>query len=286
LQALTCLSSRSGFVTAVARFVRQLHEGILTKFICLLGVLQRNNRFDIIMSSVSGAGVQAAFNTNVLSARFELGLNAGQSAPDPDKVISLDQAALQQEIAADLEDVRACLEGDEDAYANLIRRYENRIFGQMWRFSRNREVCTELVQDVFVEAYTSLHTFRGTAPFLHWLSRIATRTGYRFWKQQARQSKHVPLADWDGAADEADDHSDTDRSVRAADMVEKLLARLKPVDRLVLTLQYLEGCSLEEVASRTGWNVNVVKMRSFRARKRLREWIEQTSNPEDWSWMH
>jgi len=210
--------------------------------------------------------------------------SAAEHARQP---LSLTQAAQDQEMAADADDIRACLDGDEDAYANLIRRYENRIFAQMWRFSRNRDVCTELVQDVFVEAYTSLPSFKGTAPFLHWLSRIATRTGYRFWKQQSRQSKHVPLADWDGATDAAGmDAGDDNRSVRAAEIVEKLLARLKPADRLVLTLQYLEGCSLEEVASRTGWNVNVVKMRSFRARKRLREWMEQVSTPEDWSWMH
>ena len=87
---------------------------------------------------------------------------------------------------ADRRDIRSTLDGNEDAYACLVERYEAQVFAQMWRFTRDRLVLEELVQDVFVEAYLSLARFRGEAPFLHWLRRIATRVGYRFWKHERR----------------------------------------------------------------------------------------------------
>ena len=57
----------------------------------------------------------------------------------------------------------------------------------MWRFTRNRGEWEELVQDVFVEAYFSLKSFRGRAPLLHWLKKVATRVGYRYWKRRKHQ---------------------------------------------------------------------------------------------------
>jgi DNA-directed RNA polymerase specialized sigma24 family protein len=82
-------------------------------------------------------------------------------------------------------DVKASVQGDEDAYERLVRRYEKQITGLLWRFTRDPVQCEELVQQVFVEAYFSLKTYRGDAPLLHWLRRIATRTGYRFWREKA-----------------------------------------------------------------------------------------------------
>ena len=75
----------------------------------------------------------------------------------------------------------------EQAYARLVRRYQSEIADQMWRFSRQVSVAEELVQEVFVEAYFSLAKFRGQSPLLHWLRRIATRVGYRYWKHEARR---------------------------------------------------------------------------------------------------
>jgi len=152
----------------------------------------------------------------------------------------------------------------------------------MWRFSRNPAVCEELVQEVFVEAYFSLKSYRGRAPFLHWLRKIGTRVGYRFWKEQEKAKALLPLADFD--IEKKD--TDTVDSSEAAELLYSLLARLPQADRLVLTLMYFEQYSTSEIAAQMGWNRAMVKMRAFRARKKLKIIAERENLLEKLGWMH
>jgi RNA polymerase sigma-70 factor (ECF subfamily) len=173
---------------------------------------------------------------------------------------------------AELEDVRQSRQGDSDAYRRLIERHQEHVSGILWRFSRDRLVHEELVQDVFVEAYMSLRGYRGKAPFEHWLSRIATRVGYRYWKQTARrrETENFTLEEWDRVPDGSAEQMDPSE---AASLVHRLLAQLRPRDRLVLTLRYLEGCDVAETARRTGWTRGMVKVQTLRAKKRLEKLI-------------
>ncbi len=156
---------------------------------------------------------------------------------------------------------RECVAGDGDACRRLLKRHEPRIARQMWRFSRDRSIHAELVQEVFVQAYLSLHRYRPTTvPLEHWLLRIATRVGYRFWSQQVRRRKTEPLGlDIPAPASGADD------AAEAAQTLHKLLALLPAADRLVLTFMYFDDCNINEIADRTGWNPAMVKMRLYRA---------------------
>ncbi len=169
---------------------------------------------------------------------------------------------------ADFDDIRQSRRGDSDAYRRLIERHQEHVGRILWRFSRDRMVHEELVQDVFVEAYLGLRSYRGKAPFEHWLSRIATRVGYRYWKQTARRRKteSFTLEEWDRLPDESPQDMDP---VEAASLVHRLLAQLSPRDRLVLTLRYLEGCDVNETARRTGWTRSMVKVQTWRAKKKL-----------------
>jgi len=174
--------------------------------------------------------------------------------------------------ALDWHDAQACQAGDNDACARLFRRHQADVTRQMWRFSRDPAVCQELAHEVFVEMYLSIGRYRPRAvPFVHWLRRIATRVGYRYWKQQARRQRQVPLGDFDRAVTAA---APGDPAAAAA-LLHALLARLAPADRLVLTLMYFEECSIAEIARRTGWNRLALKMRAHRARLRLKEVIER-----------
>jgi RNA polymerase sigma-70 factor (ECF subfamily) len=165
-------------------------------------------------------------------------------------------------------DIRASLGGDSEAYRRLVERYQGHVSKLLWRFSRDRQVHEELVQDVFVEAYLSLGGFKGASPFSHWLSRIATRVGYRYWRQTARQS------DTEGLSQEelerfADDEIDRIQVDDAAVLLHRFLAQLPPRDRLVLTLRYLEECDVAETARRIGWTRTMVKVQTLRAKKKL-----------------
>jgi len=184
---------------------------------------------------------------------------------------------------ADSQDIAVCLSGDKDSYVRLVRRYETQITALMWRFTRDRAVCEELVQEVFVEAYFSLKTYRGKGPFLHWLRKIGTRVGYRFWKEQARNQETAQLEDFDAVAKQETDEIDPSA---AADILHSLLARLPRADRIVLTLMYFEQCSTNQIAEQMGWSRAMVKMRAFRARKKLKTIAERENLLEKLGWIH
>ncbi len=166
-------------------------------------------------------------------------------------------------------DVRAAAGGDGEAYARIIRQYQGAIAGRMTRFSRDAGVVEELVHDVFVEAYFSLSRYRGEAPLEHWLQRIATRVGYRYWKRRERERERArPLpSDVADARQAAGDD--------AVDEVAALLERLSRRDRLVLTLLYVESRSVAEAAELAGWSQTMVKVQAYRARGRLRKMVSR-----------
>jgi len=182
----------------------------------------------------------------------------------------------------DAADIRASLDGDGDAYSRLVKRYERTIAAQLWRLTRDKVACEELVQDVFVEAYFGLRKFRHEAPLEHWLRAIATRVGYRYLKQLAREraKPHVSLEDWDHVAaptPEAD-------PAEAAALLHALLAQLPPRDQLVLTLLYFEGCSTKDAAALTGWSPTMVRVQAHRARKKLKSLAEREKLLEKVEW--
>ena len=176
-------------------------------------------------------------------------------------------------ISIDLEDVQNSRSGDAEAYRRLIERHQEHVAKITWRFSRNRQVHEELVQDVFVEAYLSLRKYRGDASFAHWLSAIATRLGYRYWKrtERRRRIKSLTLEEWDQWADKKTDALDPGE---AGSIVHNLLSKLPPRDRLVLILRFIEQCDVAETARRTGWTKTMVKVQTSRARKKLQRLLQ------------
>jgi RNA polymerase sigma-70 factor (ECF subfamily) len=174
---------------------------------------------------------------------------------------------------ADQRDIADSLTGNREAYARLVRRYQDQVAAQMWRFTRDAMILDQLVQDVFVEAYLSLKGFHGRAPFLHWLRRIATRVGYRYWKSRARkENREEPLAETSPNLTIAPESL---APYEAAETLYRLLGKLPPLDRLVLTLFYFEECDVNEIVARAGWSRPLVKVRLHRARKKLKSLLNE-----------
>lgn len=183
------------------------------------------------------------------------------------------EAELTAERANELVELSAAQRGDGEAYRKIVERYQSLIGTQMRRFTRDVAERDALVQDVFVEAYFSLSSFRGRSPFEHWLRKVAVRVGYRFWKSRTRTRATPQLSDeqWEqlrGSIAEPVTVS------AAAELVQELLAMLSPSDRLVLTLIYLDGCTMAEAAERAGWTTIGTKVRASRARQKLRDLLE------------
>jgi RNA polymerase sigma-70 factor (ECF subfamily) len=176
---------------------------------------------------------------------------------------------------ADATDIAAALAGRRDAFDRLVTRYQDTLARQMWRFTRDRVVLEELVQDVFVEAYMSLARYRGDGPFDHWLRSIAVRVGYRYWKGRARDRRTAEAAVAVASLPSIDQTAGSRSAKEAAEIVEGLLGRLSPRDRLVITLLHLDECSVAEAAKLTGWSQTMVKVQAFRARKKMQRMLQE-----------
>jgi RNA polymerase sigma-70 factor (ECF subfamily) len=124
-----------------------------------------------------------------------------------------------------------------------------------------------------VEAYFSLRSFRGQAPFLHWLRKIAVRVGCRYWKSEAKRRKQTPVPTDAAvvAATAATDHEAAD----AAALLYAVLDRLSPRDRAVITLVHLEERSIAEAADLLDWSQAMVKVQAFRARRKLKKLMQE-----------
>ncbi len=141
-----------------------------------------------------------------------------------------------------------------------------------------RRVAEEdLIQEIFLKMFTRLEQYQGSVPFTHWVSRIAVTTCI----DQLRAQKRRPEFRWaDLSESEAevldnvlsDERADTPGDALAArELVHRLLDELKPSDRLVLQLLDLEQKTVAEISRLTGWNQTLVKVRAFRARRKLQK---------------
>jgi RNA polymerase sigma-70 factor (ECF subfamily) len=195
--------------------------------------------------------------------------------------------------AADRADIQATLGGDGSAFARLIARHQQAVARHLLKFARDAGTHELLVQDAFVEAWTSLAGYRGRSPLQPWLLAIATRVGYRHWKAQARRRNELALDELpEGLADELTrleaaaptssgsiSEAPADEAREAAELVHRLLERLPPRDRLVITLLHLSGHSVAQTAELTGWSRTMVKVQAFRARAKLRALIDEGDQP-------
>ncbi len=178
-------------------------------------------------------------------------------------------------------DARACVErvrqGDEDAARELVRQLYPAVLRIVRAHRPRRMDEDDLTQNVFMKVFAKLDQFSGTVPLEHWVSRIAVNTCINEL-QRERVRPELRWADLSEeqeevvrslAADEAD--LPAAQNLASRELVEKLLDRLGPDDRLVITLLHLEGHTLEEIRGLTGWNTTLVRVRAFRARRKLRK---------------
>jgi RNA polymerase sigma-70 factor (ECF subfamily) len=169
---------------------------------------------------------------------------------------------------SDIDDLARSLLGDGEAYGRLVARYQVPIARRMRAFARQPQLIEELVQEVFVEAYYSLGRYRGDGDFGAWLSRIATRVGYRYWRRRDCSRETGYQTDWwRGIPDAPIEELGPSR---AAELVCTLLDQLPPRDRLVLQLLHVDGHGIAEAARLSGWSQTRVRVQAFRARAKLR----------------
>jgi RNA polymerase sigma-70 factor (ECF subfamily) len=160
--------------------------------------------------------------------------------------------------------VAASVAGDEGAFAQLVRLHQHRVFRLSGRFFRRREDVEDAAQETFLTAWRRLASYRAAAPFEHWLTRVCLNCCYSRLGRMRKNEDSIEGLDVAAAGPEPDVSIEVDR----------LLRRLAPSDRFVLLLLDGEGWSVGEIADRLGWSATNVKVRAFRARRRLRRLLE------------
>lgn len=172
--------------------------------------------------------------------------------------------------------IAAVLAGDRTSFEPLVQKYSPRVFATARRYARRESEIEDIAQEVWLKAFDKLKSFRGEAPFEHWLMRMAVRTCYDFLRvhQRNRVSSFSeisePEEDWLERF-VADPGGSAENAEAARLLIDRVLAHLSPEARLVIQLLEIEDRSVKEIAGLTGWSVPLVKVRAFRARGEMRK---------------
>ena len=189
---------------------------------------------------------------------------------------------------SDREIIQRIIDGDADAFAQILTRYKDHVMGIVSRHIPYDQV-EETAHDAFIRAYESLATFRGEDNLKHWLASIAVRTCYDFWRQRYR-SREVTMSSlterhqqWLGKviSDRSEQSFGADGSRKEArEVLDWALAKLSAEDRMVLELVYLEGLTVRQASELLGWTAANVKVRSFRSRRKLKNLLSKPVGEE------
>jgi len=177
--------------------------------------------------------------------------------------------------------VRQARHGDLEAYDELVRRYQERIYATVYHMTSNHEDANDLAQESFIKAFEALKTFKGGSSFYTWLYRIAVNKTINFLKQR-KNRVHLSLNDLDFNAEHDPDlvalisDKTPRRDAGLAELQEKLntaLLKLSEPHRLVVVLHDVQGLSHDEIAKIMNCNIGTVRSRLFYARQQLQGYL-------------
>jgi RNA polymerase sigma factor (sigma-70 family) len=176
-------------------------------------------------------------------------------------------------------DLTACLErvrsGDQMAARELVAQVHPMVIRLVRLHLPRRDAAEDLTQEVFIKMFARLGQYRGTAPFRAWLSQVTRRTCYDHLRAQRcrPELRYADLTEGEVAGLNAtlreENHRVPGEALATRELLHHLLNRLTSDDRRVVVLFNLEQKSIAEIAAITRWNTELVKMRVFRARRKL-----------------
>ncbi len=185
--------------------------------------------------------------------------------------------ALKTNDRADAELIQEVLEGCEDAFRELIGRYDERLFRLLARYTRDRMETEDLAQEVFVKVFRKLHTFQQDSGFYTWLYRIAINTASDYLSRHKRRRLVLVEDATTFERGEADDDGAAapllEEEMRA--VTRSVLDRLPEKYRTILILREYEEQSYTDMAATLGCSIGTVESRLFRARRRFKEALER-----------
>lgn len=171
--------------------------------------------------------------------------------------------------------IKRAQSGDAGAFNEIIRAYRKRILGTIFRLISRAEDVEDVGQDVFVRLYFSLDQLRAPEVFEPWLYRLTVNAAYDYLRKRRRggdvrmadlSEEQLSMADAAAGSKESAKHENQQQLRETLDI---LMGQVSEDDRLLLGLKELQGLSLKELREVYGVSENVLKVRLFRARKRV-----------------
>jgi RNA polymerase sigma-70 factor (ECF subfamily) len=178
-------------------------------------------------------------------------------------------------------------ERDEQAFAEIVRQFEDKVFGLIYRMLGNRPEAEDVTQEVFITVFKNIESFRGEAKFSTWLLRIAANHAKNRIKHLARRptegadpddvSQVRALPDRPAPPVQAQipgpdamlEFAETDR------LTQEAIANLDEDQRLLVELRDVQELSYQEIEAITGLPEGTIKSRLHRARTAIKEWVER-----------
>jgi len=169
--------------------------------------------------------------------------------------------------------VRNCQSGDQDAFQLLVKRYQGRVFSIAHSLVRRRDDVEDIAQQVFTKVYFAIQSFDFRCALITWIYRITVNECYDHLRR-ARSRKLFSISEISEADCRQLERTPSqeiapDRRAEMAQIVSMLLEKVSPEERVLLLMKEVEGYSIQDLARNFGWNENTVKVKLFRARRRL-----------------
>jgi RNA polymerase sigma factor (sigma-70 family) len=183
---------------------------------------------------------------------------------------------------SDIELIEQTLAGNQQAYADLVKRHQRFVFTLAMRFAKTREDAEEIAQDCFIKAYRSLQSFQGNSKFSTWLYSIVYTTAMTFLRKKRVDTDSIDdennfiQIENKASGYDVNNAENKSRSFYLNQAIEQLL----PDDAAIITMFYQGEQSLEEIGQALGMEANTVKVKLFRARQRLKEKLERNLKHE------
>ena len=181
--------------------------------------------------------------------------------------------------AADAELVRRTIEGDHEAYRDLVTAYQNKVYGIAFGVIHNREDALDIAQEVFIKAFKKLRSFRGSSSFYTWIYRITVNLAI----DHARKKRHMVSVDYDDqilerpmpdAPPKDAGRTNPLEALKRTELNETIMSAIMELpeeQRATVVLRELEDLSYAEIAAVLGCSIGTVMSRLHYGRKKLRQ---------------
>jgi RNA polymerase sigma-70 factor, ECF subfamily len=190
-------------------------------------------------------------------------------------------SAVEQD---DLLLVAASKNGDQEAFAQLVQRYQRRVFNLVYRMLRQYEEATEITQETFLSAWQGLPAFRGDARFSTWLYRIAYNCSLKQLELRKRDRALQVALEAEKTLENANDEQRENAELDARDhqiLIQEHLSHLPTKYRIVLILRHLQDMTYEEMAEILTMPIGTIKTHLFRARNLLKERLQSLNRESE-----